>query len=660
MKNQKSIEVFRLFALVLILATQYSILTNAQVAISDTAREPAPSAVLELYSESKGFLPPRLTTAQIDSIANPAVGLVVYDTDKNRLLYFYNVWKDLGLWSSDSLDIYYSPGKVAIGPGSDTSQFNATLNITGKRGIYASVVSDDDSPAYEFSDTMSDEGDFHTNFLINTYKEGNPSMVSVGLYSYMQGNDTFTVGLGGQSFYSGAGGDWNDLNKMPTVAGMWGDNYVLDTNAIAVAIGAVGTSGTSHKGINVGLHGAAASESTYANLGGIFIANEGMDPLEILRDSFPARFTASSVLYNSESSANDYNLFAMGNAPSYFGGKVGIGKISPASKLDVAGAVNATAYLINGDTLGGVWSRSGNDIYYDEGKVHVGGVMPSQYAATLNVTGSTIMVSDTAPSLPAAYFSFNSSHYPFNDDWGFDSASARLWFGVADTFSASADTQGTFFGMGRGKGMLSAWGSFKSSNDSMREINLISLGYSEQEFVEDTSCIFMASGMIEGSKSLVFLSKNVFAAGYGDNFIGNFIGANDSIAIMAASAEDFSYEGGFPSLSGSSVTLDTLSIVLKTKVGSDSSSAVLTSAGFGINTDDPDTELEVNGDIKQKVTTAGFTVLTASELNSIFGSASSKGDGWTAYLKNTNTGGGFYQVMAYNSQWYAFTATPIN
>jgi uncharacterized protein (TIGR02145 family) len=41
---------------------------------------PDSSALLELNSNSKGFLPPRMTTAQRNTIVNPAVGLQIYNT----------------------------------------------------------------------------------------------------------------------------------------------------------------------------------------------------------------------------------------------------------------------------------------------------------------------------------------------------------------------------------------------------------------------------------------------------------------------------------------------------------------------------------------------------------------------------------------------------
>jgi hypothetical protein len=46
---------------------------------------PVASAQLDVTSTTKGFLPPRMTTAQKNAIAAPASGLMVYDTDLNKL-----------------------------------------------------------------------------------------------------------------------------------------------------------------------------------------------------------------------------------------------------------------------------------------------------------------------------------------------------------------------------------------------------------------------------------------------------------------------------------------------------------------------------------------------------------------------------------------------
>ena len=54
------------------------------------------SAVLEVSSTTKGFLPPRMTTTQKNAIATPAAGLVVYDSTTNKLAcYNGTTWNDL-------------------------------------------------------------------------------------------------------------------------------------------------------------------------------------------------------------------------------------------------------------------------------------------------------------------------------------------------------------------------------------------------------------------------------------------------------------------------------------------------------------------------------------------------------------------------------------
>ena len=44
-----------------------------------------PSAAFEISSTTKGFLPPRLTTTQRIAIQNPAIGLIVYNTDEQSM-----------------------------------------------------------------------------------------------------------------------------------------------------------------------------------------------------------------------------------------------------------------------------------------------------------------------------------------------------------------------------------------------------------------------------------------------------------------------------------------------------------------------------------------------------------------------------------------------
>lgn len=55
------------------------------------------SAKVHIDSVNKGFLPPRMTQAQRDSIVSPAQGLMVYNTTENQYNFFSDTsWKAIG------------------------------------------------------------------------------------------------------------------------------------------------------------------------------------------------------------------------------------------------------------------------------------------------------------------------------------------------------------------------------------------------------------------------------------------------------------------------------------------------------------------------------------------------------------------------------------
>jgi hypothetical protein len=57
---------------------------------------PDASSALEISGTSQGFLPPRLTTAQIQAISSPAEGLVVYNISTKKLnLFNGSSWVDM-------------------------------------------------------------------------------------------------------------------------------------------------------------------------------------------------------------------------------------------------------------------------------------------------------------------------------------------------------------------------------------------------------------------------------------------------------------------------------------------------------------------------------------------------------------------------------------
>jgi hypothetical protein len=62
-----------------------------------TGVPPDPSVAIELADTDRGFLPNRLTTAQRDAIADPAPGLLIYNTDDSVYQFFDGLaWNAIG------------------------------------------------------------------------------------------------------------------------------------------------------------------------------------------------------------------------------------------------------------------------------------------------------------------------------------------------------------------------------------------------------------------------------------------------------------------------------------------------------------------------------------------------------------------------------------
>ncbi len=110
-------------------------IVNAQnFGISDVeTHTPDPSAVLDVYSTTKGMLVPRMTTDQRLAIQTPANGLLVYDTDIKSFCYYdgsKGLWKILTTPDFNYTDQgFYTEGTTRWGVG--TSRLNAKLTVQG-------------------------------------------------------------------------------------------------------------------------------------------------------------------------------------------------------------------------------------------------------------------------------------------------------------------------------------------------------------------------------------------------------------------------------------------------------------------------------------------------------------------------------------------------
>lgn len=134
------------------------------VNVGDRAR-PDSSAAFQVTSTTKGFLGPKMTTAQRDAIVSPAVGLLIYNTDELAYQTFGGaVWSSIGgggadhpLWVTGT---DYEIGSVVI-DGSNFKVYRANTGHTSGASLIADIANWD-----ELSDDLNRELSATDNALV--------------------------------------------------------------------------------------------------------------------------------------------------------------------------------------------------------------------------------------------------------------------------------------------------------------------------------------------------------------------------------------------------------------------------------------------------------------------------------------------------------------
>jgi hypothetical protein len=134
LKDIKNLEFLNMKKITLIAYLVFTTLCNAQVGINTLS--PDASAVLDITSTTSGVLIPRMIESQRNTIASPATGLMIFQTDQTIGFYYYTgaEWTKLdGEVTQTALDLkanIASPiftGTVTSSSGS-ISGFDASLN----------------------------------------------------------------------------------------------------------------------------------------------------------------------------------------------------------------------------------------------------------------------------------------------------------------------------------------------------------------------------------------------------------------------------------------------------------------------------------------------------------------------------------------------------
>ena len=113
-------------------------ISYSQVGINTDNSEPDPSAMLDVKSTTKGFLPPRMTTEQMNSIVTPPDGLLVYNSTGGSLFWFDgNTWKkfnDCTITETDPVFQSHPSGSITM---ANIANWNSaySLRITAATGL---------------------------------------------------------------------------------------------------------------------------------------------------------------------------------------------------------------------------------------------------------------------------------------------------------------------------------------------------------------------------------------------------------------------------------------------------------------------------------------------------------------------------------------------
>ena len=129
-------------ALILIIAVVFASFSQSSVGVGTVT--PDPSAILDVYSTNKGFLPPRMSKTQMDAISSPAKGLMIYCsgcTPRGVYIYDNNKFRMLQFFENPVKYLYIADVSIV---GGTTSFFISPTLIPTEATVFYSLI---DPPA---------------------------------------------------------------------------------------------------------------------------------------------------------------------------------------------------------------------------------------------------------------------------------------------------------------------------------------------------------------------------------------------------------------------------------------------------------------------------------------------------------------------------------
>ena len=289
---------------------------------------PDASAIMDLTSSDRGFLPPRMDTTARNAISSPAEGLIVYNSTSNTVDYY-----DGSAWTSFAS----TAGSVSTAGSEGDLQFNSSGELGAVSGLNFNVA----------SGTLS--VDSIVNIGGTTGAAAPVGAVAVG--SGGSGSSSFVGLTDSPATYSGAGSQVVAVNS-----GATGLEFV---DADTLGVWSENVSGYIEYNSALGSMKVASITGAAAPSGAVAVSNA--TSLVALTDTNISSAISGQILsYDGSNWINvdggSAGLWSSGSGDSIFynsgSPRVGIGNATPAVELDVTGNINLTGMLMMGQIAG--------------------------------------------------------------------------------------------------------------------------------------------------------------------------------------------------------------------------------------------------------------------------------------------------------------------
>jgi trimeric autotransporter adhesin len=370
----------------------------SQVAVNTDGTSPDASSMLDVKSSDKGLLIPRMTTSQRLSIAGPAEGLIVYDTDLGSLCFYRS-----GSWVQALCNTtgWSVKGNAGTNPATD---FIGTADNTALAFRYANIAS----------------GLINLNSTFFGYTAGKDN---IGNYSTLIGSGAgwkvtsgnANTALGYQSLYKTTTGISNTAIGIYSLFNNTTGEFNVATGSSSLYYNTTGQSNTANgpNSLNNNTTGsgntAVGNSSLYTNTTGYYNtalgSNSGVSEVN---------FTNVTALgYAAQATASNQVRLGNINVTSLFcqGAYAATSSTNPNLTVDANGQImRSTVSLINGSGAANqvtFWSSPGNlngsnNLYWDNSatRLGIGTSTPNQQ---LELTGSVQLAETTSSTTGVIY-----------------------------------------------------------------------------------------------------------------------------------------------------------------------------------------------------------------------------------------------------------------